>query len=539
MRHLALGPVAPLAMGALLAASCRPPAAAPAPPPSPGAAAAAGAIPIGSARGSDLFQVHCAACHGPSGRGDGPAALYLFPKPRDFSLGKFKVRTTGSGQLPTDRDLLATLERGMPGSAMPSFTHLPEGDRRELLAHVKSLAVVEGEEGEKENLFQIRAKPVPIALGPDLPATPDRIRRGRDVYLSAGCDACHGDGGLGDGPSAVTLKDDWGFPIRPNDFTRGLYKGGSAPRDVYVRFTTGMTGTPMPAFDNITDEDRWALVHYVKSLEGTGRPDIARQASGVEIPAPRRPAAPETPGDAAWASLPATEIPLMALWQRSRAPDVVRVRAAHDGARLAVLLEWEDPSVEGWALRHEDYPDAAAVMFSLTDPPGHFTMGERGKPCNIWQWRMDRQVDLTEREDMETAYPGMVVDDYPLAEGPKTHRPIPATAAMDVTFLTGTGAGNPVSEIRRKTPVQDLVAVGFGTLEVQPGAQQNVQGQGAWTSGTWRVVFTRALSSREPNDAQLAPGGRATVGFAVWDGAAGDRDGQKSVTFWQSLVLER
>ncbi|MCI0341324.1 MAG: ethylbenzene dehydrogenase-related protein [Planctomycetales bacterium] len=524
-----------VALVASLAASCGRPA--PAPGPAGPVGPAGVGLPIGSARGSELFQVHCAACHGPSGRGDGPASVYLFPKPRDFSLGKFKVRTTKSGQLPTDQDLLGTLERGMPGSAMPSFTHLPEADRRELLAHVKSLAVLEGEGGEKENIFQMRAKPEAIPVGADLPATPDRVRRGREVYLSSGCNACHGDGGRGDGPSAATLKDDWGLPTRPNDFTRGLYKGGSAPRDVYVRFTTGMTGTPMPSFDNITDEDRWALVHYVKSLEAAGRPSIARQASGVVIPAPRLPSVPDAPDAADWASVPATEIPLMGLWQRSRAPDIVRVRAAHDGARLSVLLEWEDPSVEGWALRHEDYPDAASVMFSLSDPPGHFTMGERGKPCNIWQWRMDRQVDLTAREDVETAYPDMASDDYPLAEGPKAHGPIPATARMDPTFLTGAGAGNPVSDLERKTPVQDLVAVGFGTLEVQPEAQQNVRGQGAWNAGTWRVVFTRTLSSREPNDAQLAAGATANVGFAVWDGAAGDRDGQKSVTFWQTLKL--
>ena len=52
-----------------------------------------------------LYDKSCASCHGTDGRGHGPAADALNPKPRDFTGGIYKFRTTASGSLPTDDDL--------------------------------------------------------------------------------------------------------------------------------------------------------------------------------------------------------------------------------------------------------------------------------------------------------------------------------------------------------------------------------------------------------------------------------------------------
>src|SRR5438067_10355625 len=79
-----------------------------------------------------VYDHACASCHGKDGRGDGPAAFsinkYRSPRPRDFTRGRFKLRSTPSGQLPTDDDLLRTVERGIPGY-MPSFQGLTAGER--------------------------------------------------------------------------------------------------------------------------------------------------------------------------------------------------------------------------------------------------------------------------------------------------------------------------------------------------------------------------------------------------------------------------
>jgi mono/diheme cytochrome c family protein len=113
-------------------------------------------------RGRDLFQrgVGCASCHGMSGKGDGPAAAGLVdawerPAPApDLTRGDLTFKT---GSRP--EDLYRVLALGMAGTPMPSFASLPEKDRRDLVAHVRSLL-----------------EPIPA---------------GERLFLSAGCTACH------------------------------------------------------------------------------------------------------------------------------------------------------------------------------------------------------------------------------------------------------------------------------------------------------------------------------------------------------------
>ena len=86
-------------------------------------------------RGEALYNKQCASCHGAEGAGDGKAAYLLYPKPRDFTGGEFRlVSTIDAG--PTEEDLFKTITRGMPGSSMPSWAHLSEEDRWGLVYYV-------------------------------------------------------------------------------------------------------------------------------------------------------------------------------------------------------------------------------------------------------------------------------------------------------------------------------------------------------------------------------------------------------------------
>src|SRR5215831_11331448 len=117
---------------------------------------ALGASPQSSATmtpGRIVYEQHCAACHGPNGRGDGPAAVWLYPKPRHFNSGLFKIKSTPSGALPTDEDLFQTVTRGMPGSSMPSFSYLGEPERREAVQCVKYLTASIDSDGMRVNFF--------------------------------------------------------------------------------------------------------------------------------------------------------------------------------------------------------------------------------------------------------------------------------------------------------------------------------------------------------------------------------------------------
>src|SRR5262245_49349468 len=82
--------------------------------------------------GAQPYTQHCAACHGPKGDGKGIAAQYLFPKPRDFRAGRFRLVST-SNNVPTPEDIRTVLRRGMPGSSMPPWPKLND-DQVKLLA---------------------------------------------------------------------------------------------------------------------------------------------------------------------------------------------------------------------------------------------------------------------------------------------------------------------------------------------------------------------------------------------------------------------
>ena len=206
------------------------------------------------ARGKAVYERRCIGCHGPKGDGNGPAATFLDPRPRNFNLGSFKFRTTPSGSLPTDGDLYRTLARGVRWTAMPTWHELPEKDRIAVIAFIKTLSSRWKEE---------KPEP-PIVIGEPPKPTPELLARGKELYAKAKCFQCHGDGGKGDGPSADDLVDDLKFKIRPADFTKGQFKGGGDVRDIYRTMTTGLDGTPMPSFiDSMKDDERWAISYYV------------------------------------------------------------------------------------------------------------------------------------------------------------------------------------------------------------------------------------------------------------------------------------
>ncbi len=289
--------------------------------------AAAGPI-SGDAEGNQrgLFRRHCAACHGTSGDGAGPTAAVLNPYPRDFRNGVFKFTSTAGGAKPVREDLLRTLRRGLPGTAMPSFYKVPDRELDALVEYVKYLSI----RGQTE-LYLLQTivdedTVLPLAIhevlaegvlpaawswddarrlavaAPPPPAvdTPERlavsIARGDKLFHSPGsqCVKCHGPLGNGHGEQ-TELYDDWNLgkkgatpeqmlalaqrfrlpiqPLYPRNFTLGKFHGGDRPIDQYWRISVGIKGTPMPPGGPapgspgvLKPEEIWHLVHYVRSL---------------------------------------------------------------------------------------------------------------------------------------------------------------------------------------------------------------------------------------------------------------------------------
>ena len=473
-----------------------------------------------------LYQRHCSACHGEQGNGDGPAAYLLSPKPRDFTRGVYKFRSTPTGSPPTDQDLLRTLKRGVNGTSMPAWDRLSEQELANVIDYVKSFSDIFTYEDAMEPPIAIASPPV---------STRKSVQAGEKVYKEMECDKCHGPRGKGDGSAAATLKDDLERPIRPYDFTRGpsLMKGGVSSQDIYRTFMTGLDGTPMPSFiDDLTEDQRWQLVHFIQSLSSTGQDAAPAESTGTPtLHAVKVSAEPSLDSDdPVWKQAPASVVPLRPLWARDAWVDTVKVQVAIGKKTAAFRFEWHDIKKNEEVIRLRDFRDAIALQYIPQGEPGNYVgipfigMGDQDTVVTIWHWKADWEADLA-------AGFSDVVQKYGVTMDPMSPQ---ADRTSDKIYLAGLAAANPISAHEHSTPVQVLAAKGFGTLTSLPAADQSVEGHGVWRNGVWTVVMRQAL------DSGFALGRKKIlpVAIAAWDGSASDRNGQKSVSQWMELRIE-
>lgn len=490
--------------------------------------------------GKELYTRHCAACHGDQGDGQGPAARFLYPKPRNFGEAKFRIVTTRRG-LPSDEDLAHVIRQGMPGSAMFPFGHLGDeavnalvGQVRQLLRdrveeRVRQEAKAEGESDPEviaERLDRLLAVSPPLELPANLPHfSPESAARGGPLYKARGCASCHGDTGKGDGVQAQVNDD--GMPTRPRDLTLGIYKGGVDPRQLHARMLRGMPGSPMPGFDQIPPQEIGDIVNYLLSLS---TPEIRARGEHRR----RTVAARRVPGEfaeeipeAQWQSAETASVVVTPLWWRNYAEPALQVSALHDGLTVAVRLTWSDPARNGRPLREEDFEDMAAVqLFKGTAEP-FLGMGAADGPLDLWLWRAGGEEPFEDRDS--------ILDDYPF-DTPAYKGILKGQTARPPDFRTARAAGNPHAS--RQASGSSLSAKGFGSTTFRPVPSQQVSARGTWANGRWTVVLRRPLRVGNDEGLALAAGERCSVGFALWDGAARDRDGQKLVSIWHDLTLE-
>lgn len=234
------------------------------------------------------------------------------------------------------------------------------------------------------------------------------------------------------------------------------------------------------------------------------------------------------PWDPFWNTLPKVDVPLSA--QNATPPMgghrwTISARAVHDGTDLYLEVQWADGSRNLSVGRPQDFTDAVAVQWpavASTSVPA-ICMGAPDATVNIWQWRAAWQADIERgfQGSVRTQYPNAAVDEYPFH-------------GQDL-YYPGRYAGNPFSILHRTSPVDNLVAGGFGSLTSDPDGALN--GWGEWRNGQWRVVFVRPLSSGVEGSVQLRAPDLTDVTFAVWDGKAMERNGMKSVGNFIKLNL--
>jgi mono/diheme cytochrome c family protein len=239
---------------------------------------ASGPTPIAGSdlhlRGRYVFQRHCAVCHGRWGDGRGEMSVGMRPRPRDFTTGVFKFRSTPSGFLPTDEDLRRTLRRGIANSSMPAFGSLTENEVEAVIAYIKTLSPrwMDGTASDATQDLGME----PSWLGD--PVGSAGHRAAGEVTFVTHCAPCHGV--AGDGVSAVadSLEDIWGQPSPPADLRSTSLKSGPEPIDVFRTLSTGLDGSPMPSFaESLSAVQRWDLVAYLFGLRRSNETPCASE----------------------------------------------------------------------------------------------------------------------------------------------------------------------------------------------------------------------------------------------------------------------
>jgi mono/diheme cytochrome c family protein len=475
--------------------------------------------------GKNLYLKNCVQCHGEKGDGAGYATPHLYPRPRDFTTTKFKVRTTPNGALPTHQDLVNIIRRGMPYTSMPAWPGLSDQEVSNLAYFITTFSP---DFSNPENA------PQPLEL-PSAPSTTNEsIELGKKLYAETGCLKCHGNLGRGDGPSAPTLTDELGRPIRAANLTQSwTFRGGSSREDIFRTMTTGLNGTPMPSFtDSLTTEQRWAITDFIVSLSGSNGPGYTNLVVAKPVPDPIDVAK----GAASFESAPVARFPILGqITEPGRAfhpPTTdLTVQALYDSESIALLVRWHDMSAQKTG---KNGP-------SLPVPPEEEEQAPGGA----------QPAGASPFGDAELA-PAQKTEKDPFAEeaadaAPTAPSEFSDAVAIQIPSLVPVGARKPYFifgdgqssvdlwffDLARSEPLQ---FTGRGSADVAPNDTGDLTGVASYDQGEWSVIFKRPL--RPTSGAAFSPGQFMPAAFSVWDGFSRERGNRRGLTVWQSIYLE-
>ncbi len=487
------------------------------------------------AAGKRIYEKKCYYCHGIKGDGKGSDALRLNPKPRNFTRNEYKVRSTPLGELPTDDDLFRIISSGIEGTAMPFWNSLSTNERWQVIYYIKTF-----------NKDFVNYKGKAVSSGSEIPESPESIKIGSELFQEAKCVNCHGEEGRADGEITTTLEGEWDLPYRARNLTKSwTFKGGNTVSDIHRTLTNGFNESPMGSYvEYLSDEERWHLAHYIKSISRSMDTDVVLMSKIVEGDLPTG------PNDPIWDTISAIELPLAGqiiakprLWMPS--VNSISAKSFFNEEYIVFLLEWDDKTNE----QDETFSDAVALQFPTKIPESskkpYFAMGGSGGGVTIWQWRAyDESQEIAKKgldvkEDSDTATDGgEIVTNESVAE---------EAEATDVSAEASENVVEEAMEAEKKEPqftefakMRELNAKGFNNVSVQPKNSQNTKSLGVWKNGKWKVMVTSPIATNEKKlDIQFEEGKLIPYALAVWDGSNQEVGGLKSISSWYYLSLEK
>jgi len=520
---------------------------------SPGVTFAQGGLPDGFQAGSlpsapsaemleagkRVYFTKCVWCHGVDGAGDGPGADRLWPRPRNFNQGTFKIRHTASGELPLfdpkktesgQNDLFETVTHGLPGSAMPPWEGiLTDEQRLQVLSFVTTELIKDRSFQDKETETQTVLQ---LATLTPKAATEESIKRGSELIVEKKCIECHGVEGRGDG-NAFNLKDDWGFSIQPADWHkcwnfRGSRQDPYNVKNIFRTFSTGINGTPMPSFADTTSVDeRWDIANFVNSLcerDALGNPlpiDPLTDKPKINFVIPSDMVEGEIPEDMeaeAWQKAPKRYVAMGG--QITHKPrnfvnriDDIWVRSLYNDKSIAYLVEWDDRTK---SVAEGDLPWAPTEV-------------------NI---DVKEQEPRTGEEDSIAAKQNNydVYNDAIAIETPVKWKELPAP--IKPRYLFGTNEQFPVDIVKWEADGSLRAFTGTGwdqDFEERDSYQESMKLKKAeWKNGRWYVMIERPVGNKDEQDYDedtfFEVGQYIPTVFFAWDGHNGDAGRKMAVS---------
>jgi len=483
-------------------------------------------------KGKKVYFKRCVWCHGVEGGGDGPSADRLFTRPRNFIQGTFKIRTTDSGELPMEADLIKTVKNGLPGSAMPAWGEFLSND--EIVAAVNFVKTLVQDrdfndtEDEEVTIQDFGTNPWGTKGPYHLGVPQADIDVGKEIFMKNKCFECHGGEGRGDGNP--TMKDDWGFPIVAADWQqcwnfRGSRRNHYDPFNVVRTISTGLNGTPMPNFkDQINVEDRWKIAAFVNSLcprKNIDRltnkpvPDFLIQSVYTEGNVVGK------IDDPSWAS-PDTDYRIVDLSEEqaenplkhyiAMAGQITRGKRNFDPKtdNLWISSRWsaEEGAIYYLVEYHQrfmsddpEFPDAVAIQWpaKLQDLFGaekpYFIFGDSKKPVDIWK----------------ASY---MAKDYSATAAPNEKG-----YQLDVS-------------------VTETVGNGFDAIADKESEGKVEVVDSIYHQGRVKVMFKRSLTTDGEFDVQIPSEQFIPVAFMQWAGRDKEHDEHMAISTWYYTILK-
>lgn len=430
--------------------------------------------------GKQLYDAFCARCHGFKGEGDGYDSGFTFPKPRDFTVGTYKFRSTPTGDPPIDDDIRRSIKRGAPSTAMEPWKRFSDDETKAIVEHLKNFS---------PDAFEFPGEPIAIK-DPPL-ATKEMIKNGRRLFKEAKCRECHGNAGRGNGTKGwkKKFKDDWGERIYPANHTHGWeLKNGSRVEDLFRTISTGIDGTPMPSHqDSYTDNQRWALAYFVKSLQ------IKRKISSV-VNAVEADDMPSSLEDELWAEADYIDMPMegpktvISLASQYFKPMItnMRARVLYTDSEVAIMLEWSDRKPD----KGDDGlpPDAVRLQFPvkiLSETENTYS-GKRKIPLNFWDWK----------------------------------------ASDNLASKLKTSASDASKEKEEEVK------------KISKQKQVDIKATANYKDGLYRVMFIRQIDTENENDINFSSNTFIPFLVVVYDGRNNEKDDRSAISEWHYIKIE-